>query len=110
MCGKSIFYQTGWISEHHLMSLNGNFRSSEYISTAKLSGLFSAAIYKKSDYKHRVKRCFERYQHMHYWLFAGAQRPPHAVGQERSDHTLSPERGCGAVPPEALLGHTVLSG
>ena len=110
MCGKSIVYQTGWVSEHYLMSLNGNFRSSEYISSAKLSRLFSVVIYKNCDYKHQVKLCFELYQHMHYWLFAGAQHPPHAVGQEWSDHSVSPERGCGAVPSEALLGRTVLSG
>ena len=92
------------------MSLNRNFRISEYISPAKLSRLFSVAVYTKSDYRHQVKLCFEQYQHMHYQLFAGAQHPPHAVGQERSDHTISLERGRGAVPSEAPLGRAVLSG
>lgn len=33
----------------NIVSLNRNFRSSEYISSAKLSRIFSVVSYKKSD-------------------------------------------------------------
>lgn len=37
---ERIVLQTGWVSERYLTSLCGNFKSSEYISSAKLSRLF----------------------------------------------------------------------